>query len=124
MPKKIIENILQEKETIQQFFEKVALKNKAANVERYEKLKQINAPEILIESTKSMIDLSDQEYVADYIKRIKNYFDDDGQNKVVAAYNKTGNGGKKYLEYHLESGEKFNFFPRARYGMIIFPCNK
>lgn len=112
-----------EQPTVTQFFKTIALKDRENLLIRYKKLINIKAPEVILQSAERNLYIPEDEYVKEYISFIKNFSEDD-VNKVVRYENKTGRGGKKYLQYELSNGQVFNFFPKARFGMIIFPHTK
>ena len=107
--------------SVTEFFSRIASINRQNAMVRYRRLLEIKAPDVILKASEMSLYLSKDEFISEYKKCIKNYFDSD--ETVIRHENKTGRGGKKYVKYELASGKVFNFFPQARYGMIIFPQN-
>lgn len=86
---------------------------------RLEKLKEINAPAIMIKQQEKMIDEIDS-WTNKQCKGIEEF----GDEIFASVESKKGNGGVSFVQYKLKDGRIINFFPNAKYGPFFSEYTK
>lgn len=106
--------------TIKDFLINMALRNKENTEIRLEKLKAINAPEIMIKQIEEALNCTEKQWIDDYIKSVKKLDISLSNEKIESYENRVGNGGKKFIHIKLKNGKSYNYFPNSKYGRVIF----
>ena len=91
-------------------------KMKLGKENRIKRLKEINAPEIIIENEKKQY----ENILKGNINLLINKWNDnDFDVEFIKEERKTGNGGKVYFQFTTKDNKIINFFPNAKYGRFI-----
>lgn len=96
-----------------------------SQVKRLERLKEISAPQIVIENITKELSVGDEEYANNFLNKINIKKCPTGvlDFEIINEERKIGRGGKPYYYMQTNNGE-FNFFPLAQYGAVLFPNEK